>query len=1443
MSNVQDYTNPILDSIEIMTKAITDNLPFDKTIQGRVIRCTDPIVGKYIISYQDSTIIAYSDDPQRIYSAGTEVYIVVPSNDFSKKKRIVGMVSPNGEFYSAPLSLLDRYTRVGSNLLQGTTRLGLCSYKATDEAIFYPGSYSFDAEAARLYMEQLSYMMFGGTFYTDLAEEQTLSSFGVYGIEFKIKFWKKASTEQTVNRDYEVITYSFDSTMMEGNPYLFDSGSEQYWVAEIPMNRFAELVSVRIFSKSFPNTRSGMPDDIFVEVPQLWFCSPLSEEELANTSVRIVAQNDYGFIWPRSSSGTSTLELTQELRVKGHLVSGTDELAEYYWFIEDNTVNLSSTQLTTLAGPGWRCLNEYIQTDSGKVYQPGSKDWTITNMSLFPGLKTRIKAVAVYSNNKISDVKTITNKANSYTLELVAPQNIFYNDRMNTEDPIVTAILRLPNGTEVAYNQNTMSYSWSRIDSSGNYDTMTYSNYRYENSNGDYVNSTSENVYHIHQVGSIVNYIDIVATLTYQGMKISGGARIENRTDGAGSWTLIFDNDIQSFQYDEYGNSPTSKSGRLLDPIEILPIKVHLCQPDGQQIEDEDFLKGASITWEFPDVNDDDSLLVNPQVDTTYKNIVTFNIADKFDKQKRNNNIVCHVIYDGHDIWGKTNLLFVKQGQIGTNGTEYVFRIIPKANAKEVILVASGGQWYWRIDGSILYNPSYFPFEVALYKDNTLISVTQGTVKWRLLDQKNKNNSIIQFTNDESYGIITLASVSDSGIYQTNNVIRAEYTYDQKSFFATYSIPSLYNPSGYITGWQAGFDEVVYDTDGTHPAYTENNPFKISTTGSVYWYTTTGLNSPFEIVNPGSVSTLIYPPAILESDIFSYYVQARVYGTGAVLTIPIQMYHNRYGMPLANDWDGTSVKVSNDEGYITTPLIMAGQKNNDNSFTGMVMGKSAYVDTTAQSQKSSYDTQYSNGSKIGLMAYNQGTQTIFLDSQTGRAYFGKSGQGQIEMIPGGTSRIAGWQINRDSISATNSLKSRTDGDAYDNVTRQFKTSLYSPDSQQGKTNVPAADAIIINRRQVVPAHAQYYKYQKFNVNDKFIVYDDGSFKGAGGLFEVSEQGEITSTKGTIGGWHIEPEQLYSDKIHLDSTGNIRGGGSNDNPRWQINNDGSVFFNEGTIGGWHIDRNQLSLNSGSIKLSSNDEWCFETPGFKVNRSGAFEGADGSFVVNSSGHMTCTSGEIGGWTINQNDITRGNVTLGDDGSIYSGNWHINNDGSASFGNITCTNVWQIGEGSGQGDNSWWRDSGGGQGFHFGTGTIELGDYNDGTGIKASSNGDLKVSGEIIAKSGNIGGCVIENNSLKVDRAHITSANFESLYYQNNPISLTSITFMKKITNLQVDCTATSKPGIQRSGADFIDTNFIGGFTVKVTLNYEVGGCDVLGAGDKPSVNIDGSGSDSV
>lgn len=83
-------TTSILDSIEILTDKKIATADFNNTIQGTVIACTNETNGEYSVRYGDSKILAYSNNVNIRYKKDAYVYILVPHNDITQTKFIVG---------------------------------------------------------------------------------------------------------------------------------------------------------------------------------------------------------------------------------------------------------------------------------------------------------------------------------------------------------------------------------------------------------------------------------------------------------------------------------------------------------------------------------------------------------------------------------------------------------------------------------------------------------------------------------------------------------------------------------------------------------------------------------------------------------------------------------------------------------------------------------------------------------------------------------------------------------------------------------------------------------------------------------------------------------------------------------------------------------------------------------------------------------------------------------------------------------------------------------------------------------------------------------------------------------------------------------------------------------------------------------------------------------
>ena len=127
----------------------------------------------------------------------------------------------------------------------------------------------------------------------------------------------------------------------------------------------------------------------------------------------------------------------------------------------------------------------------------------------------------------------------------------------------------------------------------------------------------------------------------------------------------------------------------------------------------------------------------------------------------------------------------------------------------------------------------------------------------------------------------------------------------------------------------------------------------------------------------------------------SMYVQnAPLYGVqayndyGIMWSQPILTLQNSYPSKTINKWDGTSVETN--EGSVIAPMIAAGRKEEDNTFTGIMMGD-LLVDSSGEI------------SQVGLYGFHRGAANYGF-KEDGTGFIGKSGHGRI-IFDGNKSQI------------------------------------------------------------------------------------------------------------------------------------------------------------------------------------------------------------------------------------------------------------------------------------------------------------------------------------------------------------------------------------------------------------------------------------------------------
>lgn len=683
----------------------------------------------------------------------------------------------------------------------------------------------------------------------------------------------------------------------------------------------------------------------------------------------------------------------------------------------------------------------------------------------------------------------------------------------------------------------------------------------------NYITYIRKNVYSDLPASAVLGSATYVCTAFLKGesdsFSINLGSSsviIKNKTDNSANSTLTIVNGEQIFKYDKDGRSPSLKTSENPNPQSPLALTFNVFDSQGNQINDEKIHtgKGAIISnwsWYVPIENTmiqlSDEIIEKAEVTSSnfYRipkmKQLPFSIKDTFSNELAENKIRLNVAYNNKTLRAFTNLSFIKDGSNGTNGTDFFCKV--SINGPEIrewpAIIYDETQASWSPKLNFTPDDSDYWLKASLYRNNEEIEVEDKNIKWRILKNEYKNTkgeiktTASHFKIDSSTKVFSFNDeLNDSGarayttVKNPSNIARAEISYkpqstktsnvflDNQTIYGAFPISTIIlKDKDYIIRMKptSGYNEVIYDSDGTNPQYLDrafeaqvfsitdtakednlaNNKGKNSSVGTPF-------KCEFAVYGHGKLLTIEdwenanYPNntcIVKPSERYTGYETnngivcniSKYNGTDSagkakyllIGTIyhPIHMFLNKYGMASLNGWDGNSINIDNDNGVILSPQIGAGYKEEDNTFTGMIMGtvRKDFNDTT------------------GLFGYKGGSQTLLLNAESGEAKFGLEGKGQIILSPGS------FTINES-----------TGKGEFQNTSATIKGGnfVYNPEGYKGTG-------------------------MEIDLTEPSIRYGSGRFEvDSDGVLTASEadiKGILTAYGGSqIGPWHITNNAIY-----------------------------------------------------------------------------------------------------------------------------------------------------------------------------------------------------------------------------------------------------------------------------------------------------------------------------
>lgn len=671
---------------------------------------------------------------------------------------------------------------------------------------------------------------------------------------------------------------------------------------------------------------------------------------------------------------------------------------------------------------------------------------------------------------------------------------------------------------------------------------------------------------------------------------------------------------------------------------------------------------------------------------------------------------------------------------------------------------------------NIYFNNSSKDSNISLriYKDGEEYTDANSiTTHWSVVDKKEKYTclDISKDDNDNYYLSTTIEEWANDTVY--TNIIQAEVIISEKVGDQNYQTTLYVRYPIEITRIEkavpadlsniiipiinGGYSEVIYATDGTNPKYNNNEIFTCEDSykdelkdSYTYKWTfsrnfikknnkkkiltqkitdpTTGKEIEKAILDEnGNIQYIETIPAPYECDIIplekfnddirNNYIKVEITGDtvlGNIIHIkPINCLFNQYGMSNINGWDGSKLEIDENGQYILAPQMGAGEKNDDNTFTGLVMGKSVNGEET----------------RNGLFGYYHGQQSIFLDAETGGATFGVAGAGQIIIAPNsegerdeqgnlkyratlrsgnyvpkdethegsgmeidlatpsirfgsgnfyvtedgamnasGKGTIAGWSIEEDRLTSIKDKNKITiqAGTNYDSMGNTIEACIYSNShdklEETSKGFYLGGNGISIGKS--LKAECEYDEQN--NLTSVMYIGDVTSFDSRweiNGYSTVTEEGDtkvspygyirygnITLNSGSNGVYLGTNGIRLGDKFRIKPNGVVEAGDLNGS-RWIISSN-----QEGAYISYSYSEEQAadSFNGGG-KIEG-----FTFDSYNAN---VFLGTKGislginKFFVTNNGDMYAVSGKIGGWSLSDYEISSFGIHLkGNSGEIY-------------------------------------------------------------------------------------------------------------------------------------------------------------------------------------------------
>ena len=705
----------VIDTVNILVKNQTLN--YDRTIQAIVVENNNSSDGEIKVKYQDSILKVYTDkDSVSRYPNGSHVYILIPNNNISGRKTIIGLVESIGNIsvvnheksFKKLMTLTDSlwwFKTTPNNIPLSNRERIIFEYPPpatvnSDDQLVYP-SLDTNIDDFTALFNSAEWFSFTFDIYSYLLS--TLNTCN-YGLKFKLKY-------RDNDRYVRNISFIFDIDDFSGSPYCqgFIQDEKEVFQSQEKIFKnplFGNVENILkmeciFFIEGLKENDITQEESIYCKNIAINSLLHSENEEVNGLATYIMTPNGqtYSKILKNSTS-EQKISIANFLPVTGIIknerVQIDNSQLQCYWFIQDESwtqkdeisyLKKHNYSIPITGGDGWRILNANpsLTYNIERKELKGARQRQIKLISIYKGIElvnttTLVDLNVEFSGKLVSSGETLINGEEWHSFSFVGGDDIeflnlkwYYTDLDGLKHYLGNSVPL--NGSEIKIQEEFQRYFQLVKDSSRSSRNNLFTTILTRELNGYIVCEVYNRASFLTELQVYINNLESFSIENIEQVFLYNS---KGRVYLVGGSDL---GDEDSSEIDKY-----TIATRPLSVINPEGIPYWWVPKNKTMISISSELQKVSI---YPS-NQERNSFIYPDFlneENYYRirlDILPFSISENFKDTYYNNNIILELATEDSKKFYSTHFSFVKEGHLGTANTGYFTRIVPNINKNAI---------------------------------------------------------------------------------------------------------------------------------------------------------------------------------------------------------------------------------------------------------------------------------------------------------------------------------------------------------------------------------------------------------------------------------------------------------------------------------------------------------------------------------------------------------------------------------------------------------------------------------------------------------------------------------------------------------------------------------------------------------------------------------------